>query len=139
MSSYSDIIFLSAALVVFSLLTVNTARSFQTNSQNRYKSDIEFRAITMAQDEIDKIQWIYDENELNPASGVYIYSSYPKKETLFYGDSNQYSEEFIIEASSSLIENSSLQKRYLVSITISNDSFSPNVAATMTYIKTYGQ
>ncbi len=139
MSSYSDIIFLSAALVVFSSLAVNTARSYQTTSQNRYKSDIEFRAIAVAQDEIDKVQWIYDQAQLDPASLSYTYSSYPKTETLRYGSSQQYSEDFTVSASSQLVEDSILQKRYRVTVTVTNTQFSPEISVTLNYIKTYAK
>ncbi|RNC85711.1 MAG: hypothetical protein ED557_02760 [Balneola sp.] len=139
MSSYSDIIFLSAALVVFSSLAVNTARNYQTTSQNRYKSDIEFRAIAVAQDEIDKVQWIYDQAQLNSASPSYIYSNYPKTETLLYGSSQQYSENFSIEASSELIEDSMLQKRYRVTVIVTNNQVSPDISVTLNYIKTYAK
>lgn len=139
MSSYSDIIFLSAALVVFSSLAVNTARNYQTTSQNRYKSDIEFRAIAVAQDEIDKVQWIYDQAQLDPASPSYIYNGYPKTETVLYGSSQEYSEDFSIAASSLLVENSALQKRFRVTVTVTNSQVSPEISVTLNYIKTYAK
>ncbi len=139
MSSYSDIIFLTAALIVFSSLAVNTARNYQTTSQNRYKSDIEFRAIAVAQDEIDKVQWIYDQAQLDPASPSYTYTNYPKTETLRYGSSQQYSEDFSVSAASQLIEDSMLQKRYRVTVTVTNSQVTPEVSVTLNYIKTYAK
>lgn len=139
MSSYSDIIFLTAALFVFSSLTINTAKSFQTSSKQRYAADIEFRAIAVTQDEIDKIQWIYDESQLDPDSPSYIYSNSPKIVTTTYGSSNQYSEVFTIDVDSEIIENTSSQKRFKVTVSTINNSIKPAVTVTMDYIKTYSK
>lgn len=137
MSSYSDIIYLTGALIVFSSLTVNTAKSFQTSSKLRYAADIEFRAIAVTQDEIDKIQWIYDKSELDSTSSSYIYKNFPITETITNGSSGQYSEVFTIDANSTLIENTSSQKRYQVTVTTTNNAMEPAVSVTMSYIKTY--
>ena len=67
MSSYAEIIFLTAAMVVFSMLAINTSRSYNQSRQTLYRAEAEYRAIAIAQDELDKVQWIYAEEELDRA------------------------------------------------------------------------
>lgn len=76
MSSYAELTYLIGAMVIFGFLSLNTARSFNSNRQAIYQAEAEYRAIAVAQDELDKVQWIYDSDELDPSSGNYVYSSY---------------------------------------------------------------
>jgi hypothetical protein len=89
MSSYAEIFYLLGAMVVFSFLSLNTARSFNSSRQTLYQAEAEYRAIAVVQDELDKVQWIYEPDDLDPSSGSYVYSSYPIEESHTYGDSDQ--------------------------------------------------
>tara|TARA_R110000868_G_scaffold304437_11_gene565157 strand:- start:536 stop:955 length:420 start_codon:yes stop_codon:yes gene_type:complete len=137
MSSYAEIIYLTAAMVIFSTLAMNTARNFNSSRTALYRVEVEYRAIAVAQDELDKVQWIYDDTELDPDDGSYVYSSYPLTETHTYGSSDQYSDDFVIYAESELIEDTGSQKRYQVSVSVLNQDVQPEVFVTMDYVKSY--
>ncbi|PAU93291.1 hypothetical protein CK503_12780 [Aliifodinibius salipaludis] len=87
MNDYSDIIFLMGAMVIFSLLSVNTSRMFQMNNRVQMEAEIEYHAVSIAQNEIDRVRWIESES----AFDNYVNNSFPKEvpiainnDTLFY-------------------------------------------------------
>ncbi len=137
MSSYAEIIYLTIAMIIFSTLSINTARTFNSSRQSLYRTEVEYRAIAVAQDELDKVQWIYDDSELDPDDASYVYSSYPLIETHIYGSSDQYSNDFVIYAESELIEDTGSQKRYQVGVSVLNQSVQPEVFITLDYVKSY--
>tara|TARA_Y100001935_G_scaffold255672_1_gene271227 strand:+ start:32421 stop:32840 length:420 start_codon:yes stop_codon:yes gene_type:complete len=137
MSSYAEIIFLTAAMMVFSMLAINTSRSYNQSRQTLYRAEAEYRAIAIAQDELDKVQWIYAEEELDPDDGRYIYSDYPKTITYNYGSSDQYSDDFYLYAESEMIEDDGSIRRYQVGVTVVNTTFDPDIFITLNYVKSY--
>ncbi|MBO6524748.1 MAG: hypothetical protein JJ971_13035 [Balneolaceae bacterium] len=137
MASYVEIIYLSVAMIIFSMLSMNTARNFNSSRTSIYRTEVEYRAIAVAQDELDKVQWIYDDSELDPDDGSYVYQNYPLTETHTYGSSDQYSDDFVVYASSELIEDTGSQKRYQVTVSVLNENVSPEVFITLDYVKSY--
>jgi hypothetical protein len=136
MNDFSDILFLSAAMVIFSMLTMNTSRSFQATSNASIQSDLEYRAVGVAQSEIDAIRWA-DEKLVNPASGDYLYDNDPITKTVTYGFNNEFSEVYKLKRSSTLIENSYKQKRYKIVIHVESDEAASPITLDMEYIKTF--
>ncbi|MTI89164.1 MAG: hypothetical protein FH748_14500 [Balneolaceae bacterium] len=139
MSNYSDILYLTVAMVVFSILTINTARSFQFTADTLVRADLEYRATAIAQDEIDQIRWETDENKLDPEHDDYLFDSYPQNQAITYGNENEYSETFKVNGKSTLIENTSSMKRYKVTITTTSNSIDPKVEVSLEFIKSYMQ
>jgi hypothetical protein len=137
MSSYAELTYLIGAMVIFGFLSLNTARSFNSNRQAIYQAEAEYRAIAVAQDELDKVQWIYDSDELDQSSGNYVYSSYPIEEVHNYGSSDQYSSTFIINGTSELIEDTGSMKKYQVTVSVLNQNVTPEVFITLEYVKSY--
>jgi hypothetical protein len=137
MTSYSEILYLIAAMVVFSFLSLNTAKSFNNSRQTLYIAEAESRAIAVAQDELDKVQWIYDPNDLNPNSASYVYANYPIIETQSYGNNDQYTSTFIISGTSDLIEDTGTMKRYQVVISVLNQQVTPDIFINLEYVKSY--
>lgn len=137
MASYHEIILLTAAMMIFATLALNTSRNFNSNRLNIYRTEVEYRAIAVAQDELDKVQWIYDDTELDPSSGGYVYTNYPVTEVHSYGTNDAYSNDFIIYGTSELIEDTGSQKRYQVSVSVLNESTTPEVFVTLDYVKSY--
>lgn len=137
MTSYAEIIYLTVAMVVFSMLSINTAKNFNTSRSNIYRTELEYRAIAVAQDELDKVQWIYEDTELDPNHGSYVYANYPVTETHTYGTSNEYSSEYVIDATSVLIGDNGSQKRYQVTVRVLNTEVNPDVFITLDYVKSY--
>jgi carotenoid cleavage dioxygenase-like enzyme len=87
MNDYSDIIFLMGAMVIFSLLSMNTSRMFQMNNRVQMEAEIEYHAVSIAQNEIDRVRWIESES----AFDNHVTNSFPKEvpiainnDTLFY-------------------------------------------------------
>ncbi len=137
MTSYAEILYLTVAMIVFAMLSINTARNFNASRTNIYKTELEYRAIAVAQDEIDKVQWIYDDNELDPDHNSYVYANYPVTETHTYGSNNEYSSSFVIYAESELIEDTGSQLRYQVTVSVLNEEVTPEVFITLDYVKSY--
>ncbi|GAB5408502.1 MAG: hypothetical protein BalsKO_08670 [Balneolaceae bacterium] len=137
MSGYAEILYLTIAMIVFAMLSINTATNFNNSRQNLYRVEVEYRAIAVAQDELDKVQWIYDDDELDPTDGSYVYTNYPLTETHNYGSSDQYSDDFVIYAESELIVDTGSQKRYQVSVSVLNQNVDPEVFITLDYVKSY--
>lgn len=140
MNDYSDIFYLIGAMLVFSMLTLNTANSFLRTSQTTLQSDVEYRVIALAQDEIDQVKLLSrdKENMLKSNHGSYIFGNYPKSSTQRYGASNEYSETFTVSASSTLIdENDPLVNRYLVRVIVMQTDFDPDLSAELTFIKAF--
>ncbi|NGP87820.1 hypothetical protein [Fodinibius halophilus] len=73
MNDYSDIIFLMGAMIVFSMLTVQTFHLFQMNNQVKINGEVEYNAIAVAQDQVDKLRWARNETEFDT-----LRSQYPK-------------------------------------------------------------
>lgn len=137
MSSYAELTYLIGAMIIFGFLSLNTARSFNSNRQAIYQAEAEYRAIAVAQDELDKVQWIYDSDELDPSSGDYVYADYPISEVHNYGSSDQYSSTFIINGTSELVEDTGSMKKYQVTVTVLNQNATPEVFITLEYVKSY--
>ncbi|WP_020402052.1 type IV pilus modification PilV family protein [Gracilimonas tropica] len=136
MNDFSDVIFLMVAMVVFSMLTINTSRSFMNTTSTSIQSTIEYRAIALAQDELDNIRWA-PEIHLNPTSNQYLFDSDPITTTVEYGSSDEFSEEYEVTRNSVLIENTSTQKQYRVTVQVTSDATDPPVQVQLEYIKTY--
>ncbi|TYP95656.1 hypothetical protein LX73_0971 [Fodinibius salinus] len=74
MNDFSDLIMLMGAMILFSLLTIQTSRLFLVNNQTQIDEEIKHYAISVAQDHVDRARWIKGESSLNN----YV-SSYPKQ------------------------------------------------------------
>lgn len=140
MNDYSDVLYLTAAMVIYSLLTMNTARSFLSTSETVIRSDVEYRTIIRAQDEIEQIKLIprEDEDLLNPNHGNYMFNNYPITDVELFGYSDEYSDSFIINGMSEYIDEADpLVKRYKVVITVTNESVDPSTEVNLIFIKTF--
>lgn len=138
MSDYSDLIFLTGAMIVFSMLSMNTTRNFQSTAQRIYQTDIEYRALSLAQDEIEVVRWA-SESDLNPNSSNYLYEDDPVQRTIYYGNSDQYSETFELKRSSTQIQNSADMNRYRIRVIVESDAVTPEISDTLEYIKSFMQ
>lgn len=145
MSDYSDIIFLTAAMMVFGMLTINTARSFQTTSDTMIRADLEYRALAIAQDEIDAIRWVQARSKngpkapydpFDPENSNYLYNTNPIQRTENYGSSDQYSETFNVYRSAELLEDLTNQRTYKISIDVRSNAVDPPISTTLTFIRT---
>lgn len=74
-------------MVIFSLLSMNTSRMFQMNNRVQMEAEIEYHAVSIAQNEIDRVRWIESES----AFDNHVTNSFPKEvpiainnDTLFY-------------------------------------------------------
>ena len=118
MNDYSDVLYLTAAMVIYSFLTINTARSFLSTSETVIRSDVEYRTIMRAQD--------------------YMFANYPITENETFGYSDEYTDTFIIDASSEFIdEGDPLIKRYRVTVNVVNESVDPSTSVDLIFIKSF--
>lgn len=58
MNDYSDLIFLIAAIAIYGILVTNTNRTLLLNNRILAVSEIEYGAISSAQDIIDEARWM---------------------------------------------------------------------------------
>lgn len=145
MADYSEIIFLTAAILIFGTLSINTSQSFHITSDTMIRSDLEYRALAIAQDEIDAIRWIqarskngpvFPYDPFDPANSNFLYDNNPDTRVIQYGSENQYSETFIITRTADLLEETADQRRYLITITIENDRLTPPLNVSLDFIRT---
>jgi|AntRauTorcE11898_2_1112593.scaffolds.fasta_scaffold85782_2 hypothetical protein len=145
MADYSEVIFLTAALLIFGTLTINTARSFHITSDTMIRSDLEYRAIAIAQDEIDAIRWVQARSKNGPVfpydpfdsdNSNFLYDNNPENRVITYGSENQYSETFIINRTAELLDETSDQRQYLITINISTNTLKPPLDVSLDFIRT---
>lgn len=140
MNDFSDVLYLTAAMVIYSMLTMNTARSFMNTSDTMIRTDVEYRTIMKAQDEIEQVKLVKREDEavFNPNSSRYRYKNYPKTVNESFGKSGEYGDTFKVDASSVYIdENDPHVRRYKITVTVVNTSVEPNVEISLMYIKPF--
>jgi len=114
MNDYSDLIFLMGAMIIFSLLSIQTSRLFQMDTQKQIEGEIEYNAVSIAQDQIDKLKWIKSKAAFNNFK-----STFPKQINLsIEGDSLQYNATLNVKDIS--IPGSSVVNKK-VTVSISND------------------
>lgn len=145
MTDYSDIIYLVAAMVVFSLLTMNTSRSFQVTIDTMVRSELEYRAISAAQEEIDAIRWVQarykSQDPFKSSNSQYLYDENPIQRTFKYGVDEEYSETFTIyrkaeESDDCDLLDSTTQRCYEITIRVENNSLDPPITVTQKLIRT---
>lgn len=73
MADYSDIIFLMGAIIMFSMLTLSVNRTLLMNDLNLVGHEINYYALSVAQEEVDEIRWLRSEADLDQRL-----SDYPK-------------------------------------------------------------
>ena len=137
MNDYSDIIFLMASMVMLALITTNTIRTYATTNDSLVRSELEYRMMAAAQDEIDNVRWVDSSDELNSSHSSYVFSSYPLTKTISFGSSDQYSDQVTVTASAALVEDNSTMERYEITVTASSTYLTPSVTATLNYIKSF--
>jgi len=77
MNDYSDLLFLIGAMVVFAMLSINASNIFRINNSGLVLAEVEYNAIALAQDEIDEVRWLPDEeiDQLDPGDPAYRYAN----------------------------------------------------------------
>lgn len=62
MNDYSDLLFLVGAIAIYALLTINTNRAMLNNSRALTTTEMEYGAVSVAQNIIEKARWMKYEN-----------------------------------------------------------------------------
>ena len=132
-------------MVIFSLLTMNTSLSFQVTVDTMVRSELEYRAISAAQEEIDSIRWVTSryksQDPFNSSNTNYLYNKNPIQRTFTYGPSEQYAETFTIyrnaeESTDCKLIDTSNQRCYEITITVENKSLDPAISITQKITRT---
>ncbi|XWN37037.1 MAG: hypothetical protein ROO71_13880 [Balneola sp.] len=140
MNDYSDVLYLTAAMVIYSFLTINTSRSFLNTSETVIRSDVEYRTIIRAQDVIEQVKLVQreDENMLDPNHIDYMFANYPITDNETFGYNDEYTDTFIIDASSEYLdEGDPLVKRYRVTVNVVNEEVDPSTEVDLIFIKSF--
>jgi len=144
MSGYSDILFLVGAMIMLSMLTLNTSRSYLATTDSVVRSEIELRALARIQDIIDEYRW--EQNETTFYNYFNNLENNPQNVTVNYGsyDSDNTTREdiFTISAEISDLDPSDNNPRlhiYFVELTIKNDYLTPPIEEKVHFIKSYPQ
>lgn len=112
MTDFSDFIFLMGAMIVFSLLTLQTNQMFQMNNRLQINGEIEYNGISIAQDQIDQMRWIQSESDFND----YV-STFPDSVPLTIQGTTLYYNVDIAAADISIPGSNVENKRVTVSVT----------------------
>ncbi|MEP1150468.1 MAG: hypothetical protein JXR20_02985 [Balneola sp.] len=139
MNDYSDIIFLTGAMIIFSTLSLNTVKFFNTNDQIEYQSKLQYNGIAVAQDKIEEIRWIADEDRFKAGSSSFLERDYPSTVTQTYGDENQFEFDYTVnvDVAPTSITGSNATN-YRVTVLVSNSELPDNQTITTEYIKSFG-
>ena len=124
-------------MVMLALITTNTIRTYATTNDSLVRSELEYRMMAAAQDEIDNVRWVDSPDELTSSHSSYVFSSYPVTKTISFGSSDQYSDQVTVAASATLVEDNSTMERYEITVTASSTYLTPSVTATLNYIKSF--
>ncbi len=139
MTDYSDLLYLICAMVLFSVLSLNTAKKFNTLNQQSHRAEAELRALNIAQSEIDRLQWINTFYVIEPfLPQGYIYKDYPIQVTETYGPNDRYTDTFTVHGHSEFIKDRRGTIVYHITIYVVNTSFSPEIFVFLDYFKTIG-
>lgn len=140
MSGYSDILFLVGAMIMLSMLTLNTSRSYIATTDSVVRSDIEIRALARAQDIVDETRWLTNKNDF---IAFYQNLETPQEIDINYdsyaGDSSNREEKFTIQAEMTSELVSVRLEKFFVTLTIENKDLNPPVKETIKFIKSYEQ
>lgn len=139
MNDFSDVILLIGAMVAFSMLSMTTARTFQSDSNLIINSELEHRAISTGQAIIDEMRWLTNENEFKPANNIYYFKDYPKDVTMTYGKNNEYSSTYAVNGSSTLVSSTGGLNRYLIKVNVRNTNAPNSSAINLEFIKSFKQ
>lgn len=139
MNDYSDIIFLMGAMIIFSMLTLNTAIYFRTAEQLQYQNTIQYNGIAIAQDKIEELRWIADEQRFKSNSYSFLEGDYPATVTQVFGSSGEYEMDYSIDIDIvSTSVSGSNARNYSITVFVSNEYLAENQTITMQYIKSFG-
>ena len=64
MQGYDEILYVIGAMIIFSMLTLQVNQMFIKNESASVDGEIEYNAIAVAQDFVDRIKWMTDDSEL---------------------------------------------------------------------------
>lgn len=137
MSDFSDVILLIGAMLIFSMLSLTTARSYQMDNSRIYNADAEYRAITTGQSIIDELKWKTIEDEFKPNNNKYYFKNFPKTTEVTYGQNNQYRSLFTINGSSTVISDFRNIRKYRINISVKSDEITDGNAVNLEFIKSF--
>jgi hypothetical protein len=117
MSNYADLIYLMGAMLVFSLLTIQTNRMFHIYNRIQVNSEVEYHAISVAQEIVDKIQWM-KEQEFNSYK-----NTFPKEVPVVFDEETLY---FNVDLTTAPVENPTLDadgnvQNTKITLTVTNE------------------
>ncbi|MEO1022466.1 MAG: hypothetical protein AAFW89_07965 [Bacteroidota bacterium] len=142
MSGYSDVLYVTAAMLVFGIITTTTIRSFNFVDQRSSQGELEYLAISEAQNVIDQLQWVNEEEKFDSQDADYFFDSYPITSSTTLGSvgSDDFSQQFEIDGSSISIPSIGSVDRYLITVKVyaSGSTAFPDTV-TLQYIKNFLQ
>ena len=93
MSDYADILYLITAMVVFSIISINASVMFRNSSMALMRSEIEYNAISVLQDEVEEVRWLSNDEQAQIDSTIgstYRYENPITKTRSIDGDPIEY-------------------------------------------------
>lgn len=92
MNDYTDLIYLMAAMLIFSILSMQVNGSIFRNNVIQMQSGIEYKAITHAQDYADQIQWLRSVNELDAFA-----NAFPRTDEVIFDEDEEMTLPFLVD------------------------------------------
>lgn len=143
MNDYTDLIYLLAAILVFSLLSMQVNRSIFRNNMMQTQSSVEYHAIAHAQNYTDQLQWIRSENELDVFA-----NEFPRTDEVIYDESDNQTLPFLVDiaVTDTILQNSNVINKHVVvsvqSLYLENQhasSVTPTKGIKTEFIKNFNQ
>ena len=134
MTDYSDIFFLIGAMVIFSILARNASHMIQHTDSAYTQSDIEYEAIALGQDVIDKAKWAGEPSKLLELEQEYD----NRTVTVTFGSDDQYQIDYLLnmEVRDTTVKDSKVINKK-VTLDITNELLLENRPIRMEFIKSY--
>jgi len=112
MSGYDEVLYVIGAMLIFSMLTLQANRMFISNERTTVEGQVEYNAISVAQDHIDRIKWMSSEFEVNSFA-----SNYPSTINVESGQGNTLPYYVEIDITSENIDDSNVVNKH-VTVTV---------------------
>ena len=125
------------AMLVFALFSLSSSGSFQSNTEQIIRNDLEYRTITNAQNEIDHIRLITDESALDSTSSNYYFANFPHVKTITYGPNHEFSEDLLIKGHAYFLDQTANVRRYKIEVSAESKATSNKLESTVEFIKTF--
>lgn len=137
MNDFTDVFYVIGAMIIFSILSVNTFNYIGINEEFQYQSELQQNAVVVANEVITEMRWISDKDRFNPNRGDFVGNDYPRTVTMVVGDDDEFEFDYDVDVQvndTTIAGSNSVNKA--IYVTVSSEYLEDNQKVRMRYIKT---